>query len=686
MASLFKSSQKRAVSVGNLEVWNLARSSTASSSLRTLTNSLPGPHGSPHEVFPVAPGASENADFYGQRLSDTQIRLLRIHPGQLNDPLDCTLVSVELEAAPAYLALSYCWGRREPNVTLTVNGQEGFRVTKHLRAALVRLRDEEEEQYAWVDAICIKQANIAERNHQVGRMRKIFNRAERVVVWLGEIDPKMPTCKCYLPNGATDPTQKVCAEERLSAQEHGNVHKVIERKLMSDEAQSRQDGYEGQVWWKRLWVLQEFCVARSVPTVCVGPHTISWKFFSGLLWPKGERHLFQTLRRTQHHSLLQLLQDTANGFYCWDSRDRIFALLGLVNDDDMKPDYSMTVAEAYEEATLYLIRKEGALDVVFDHRTNRAFTRADGSGQPWALPSWIPQFDLICDSKIIRTPDNFRAGYDNPDVSIVASPTMPSTLCHCKTPMALRVKAIAFDTIASKVDMHKLAKSSTNLLRKTLLQELGVDFSHLPPHPLPRAPNLGFLMLDYIFAGTASIFDTRERCRDEMSLFFGGANGLRYVPRHAYAEQLGREFGFAGRGGGAGGDRRRSSGALSDEINLDMAVAMTFSDVFGKRLKSHGTERAFKTKLGSYTAPRRLQSRTFFATAAGFTGTGPASLEPDDQIIVPFGSRRPWIVRTHGDHCVLVGDCVVPGIMSGRLSALHQQNDDIAQATDFIIK
>ena len=669
-----RNSHQRAVSLGNLNL-HLNRSATGASSQRTLTNSLPGPIVTAHDVFPVAAGAIENAEFYKQRLSETQIRLLRIEPGALDDALDCTLVPVELDRAPAYLALSYCWGRREPSASLTLNGRPGFKLTKHLRAALVRLRDEEEEQYAWVDAICIKQADIRERNQQVARMRKIFNRAERVVVWLGEIDPKKPTCKCYLPDGATDSTQKVCAEERLSAQEHGNVHKVIQGKLITDESWSRQDDHEGQVWWKRLWVLQEFAVARSVPTVCVGPHTISWKFFSSLLWSKGDKHLFQTLRKTDHHSLLQLLRDTSSDFYCWDDRDRIFALMGLVNDDDaIRPDYAMTVAEAYEEATLYLIRKEGTLDVLLDYRSNREFKECDGTGELWDLPSWIPNFSLICNPREIKTPDDFRAGYDDPDVSIVASPTMPM-LCHCRTPMALRIKAIPFDTISSKVDMHKLAKTSTTLLRKTLLQELNVKFDDLPPHPLPRAPNLGFLMLDYIFAGTASIFDTRERCRDEMSLFGGGVNGLRYVPKHAYSEQLGREFGFANNRGG-----------LSEEINLDMAVAMTFSDVFGKRLKSSGSEREFKTKLGSYTAPRRLQSRAFFATESGFTGTGPASLQPHDKIIVPFGSKRPLIVRMHGDHYVLVGDCVIPGIMSGRLSALHQQNDDIAQAADFLIK
>lgn len=40
-------------------------------------------------------------------------------------------------------------------------------------------------EYLWVDQLCIDQANVFERNHQVGLMSKIFGQAAQVIVWLG---------------------------------------------------------------------------------------------------------------------------------------------------------------------------------------------------------------------------------------------------------------------------------------------------------------------------------------------------------------------------------------------------------------------------------------------------------------------------------------------------------------------
>ena len=37
----------------------------------------------------------------------------------------------------------------------------------------------------WVDAICINQADIAERSNEVARIGDIFSKARQVTVWLG---------------------------------------------------------------------------------------------------------------------------------------------------------------------------------------------------------------------------------------------------------------------------------------------------------------------------------------------------------------------------------------------------------------------------------------------------------------------------------------------------------------------
>ena len=42
----------------------------------------------------------------------------------------------------------------------------------------------------WIDAICINQSNVAERELKVGLMRDIYQQAEGVVIWLGLRKPK----------------------------------------------------------------------------------------------------------------------------------------------------------------------------------------------------------------------------------------------------------------------------------------------------------------------------------------------------------------------------------------------------------------------------------------------------------------------------------------------------------------
>ena len=42
--------------------------------------------------------------------------------------------------------------------------------------------------YYWIDALCMNQGDIEERNAQVARMADVFKRADGVVVWLGKDD------------------------------------------------------------------------------------------------------------------------------------------------------------------------------------------------------------------------------------------------------------------------------------------------------------------------------------------------------------------------------------------------------------------------------------------------------------------------------------------------------------------
>jgi hypothetical protein len=93
---------------------------------------------------------------------------------------------VQLSRQPAYEALSYTWGSDlEFGNCLTLNGTPKP-LHENLEAALRRLRHSTYTRPLWVDAICINQSDIAEREQQIRIMRQIYLQANQVCVWLGE--------------------------------------------------------------------------------------------------------------------------------------------------------------------------------------------------------------------------------------------------------------------------------------------------------------------------------------------------------------------------------------------------------------------------------------------------------------------------------------------------------------------
>ena len=83
-----------------------------------------------------------------------------------------------------YTAISYMWGSPEETEAITINGAP-VTVGKNLAAALGCLGSNPMYKI-WVDAVCINQDDIDERNAQVMRIRDIYSQSLAVTTWLGE--------------------------------------------------------------------------------------------------------------------------------------------------------------------------------------------------------------------------------------------------------------------------------------------------------------------------------------------------------------------------------------------------------------------------------------------------------------------------------------------------------------------
>jgi hypothetical protein len=88
------------------------------------------------------------------------------------------------DRVPPFEALSYTWGTSISHNPMTVNGHP-LTVTENLDVALRHLRHATESRSLWVDALCINQEDIEERNSQIQLMSCVYGAASQVIIWLG---------------------------------------------------------------------------------------------------------------------------------------------------------------------------------------------------------------------------------------------------------------------------------------------------------------------------------------------------------------------------------------------------------------------------------------------------------------------------------------------------------------------
>ncbi|KAF2026318.1 hypothetical protein EK21DRAFT_74457 [Setomelanomma holmii] len=102
-----------------------------------------------------------------------------------NQALHLTILYASLDDYPPYAALSCEWRNERPWRLIDVDESSSILVTSNCFGALIRLRLKKGWHIHWVDAICINQEDVQERNAQVSMMINIYQHADRTIVWLG---------------------------------------------------------------------------------------------------------------------------------------------------------------------------------------------------------------------------------------------------------------------------------------------------------------------------------------------------------------------------------------------------------------------------------------------------------------------------------------------------------------------
>ena len=242
------------------------------------------------------PGSMSASDFPYSPLEDGQIRILELQPGRAGT-LSGELRTVSLkDCAPdgnnSFEALSYVWGSgRKLHRFETSNG--GVALTESLHRFLLQLRLDDGCRRVWADAVCINQADSIEKARQVSLMGAIFSSAECVVADLGE-----PSEDTELALQLMDRYWRQAIRKGGHLGVFGRTLSVAETAFfcdMTEEEAVRPSPFEGpglppmsdkvwesvknffdRAWFSRLWVVQEFVLARDVVLVC-GHHRPDWR-------------------------------------------------------------------------------------------------------------------------------------------------------------------------------------------------------------------------------------------------------------------------------------------------------------------------------------------------------------------------------------------------------------------------
>ncbi|KAK4465092.1 heterokaryon incompatibility protein 6,OR allele [Cladorrhinum samala] len=353
-------------------------------------------------------------------LAASTIRILRIFDGTgLEDPLTCGLETFHLNQLPPYEALSYCWGDQKEKHEIILDGSK-FEVATNLHSALLRLRLHDKPRLLWVDALCINQNDIPERNSQVSLMRDIYRQAECVLIWLGGpvmVDDKelwaiphlleaqeknLKRTDLPIRHGTKDWVKYVMSSDWATNGDLGDRRwNAIIRGLVS---------LLQRPWFLRTWIIQEAALAKHSVVVC-GSHYVDWEPFCRAVgyaidldyFASTSPEIYSALRNIERArrrlavGQFQRPLDLLAGFRIFqatDPRDKLFGVLGLLDPADLKvlqlkrADYDMEVRDVYTQAAIDCMALEGNLDVL---SLGGKFSRsADGSTR--TLPSWVPDW------------------------------------------------------------------------------------------------------------------------------------------------------------------------------------------------------------------------------------------------------------------------------------------------------
>jgi hypothetical protein len=402
-------------------------------------------------------------------------------------------------------------------------------------------------------------------------------------------------------------------------------------------------------YWKRVWIIQELIISFSIVTVFCGKtqlslenlavavKSISENFLAlkehirvahrsvGLLEPPVSiKTLLACIRllnmpfldmiKHKDHRTLPLLLDLSRTSEQTDLKDKLYAILGLLDRDIVRhitPDYDLPLWKVFTSLPKAMITATGRLDIL------RQCTLEDENDR--TVPSWVPDLTTIIHTNDISTNAAFNASGETPAIFQFIQDDRGLVVLGFRIDAVDGLGCTSWDTIGSESSItqpstNSAAYDTERAVRKALYRSLIAAEK--------EEAGMGYL-------------DSWER-------FFG-------IPVSAESAESVIGFLAVNKGLQVGG-RNLEEWFSSNTNHLETPAAVIRTEKLYSRMLVVNTYRRLMT-----TSQARI-------------GVAPKAAKQGDIICILFGSSIPMVVRPIPDfeNCfTLVGECYVEGVMDG---------------------
>jgi hypothetical protein len=631
-----------------------------------------------------------------------------------------------------FRALSYVWGSIENPAYIIMNGTTKFWITQNLFHALKSLRRQNLCQSLWIDAICINQRDAEEKKSQIALMRRVYQQAEKAIAFVPQTLEDTQTlndlgarilhagrkCQEVIDSGVvidqrelleneeaakegptgeapSSPSESDIDIKEVPLKRTGSCIEDYDLPLEGDSAWIAWRKFFASPYFRRIWILQEFALARSVDFYFGDGHAPSDFMLLAMCYVRDMSRLLNahylgrgedselglpallgwqglermTLERIciqageKGEKLVDKLP-SAMRFDATDPRDKIYALLGLASDaeafmDLITYDQDQTHAQVYRRFARAFIDNSHITDLL--HMACQTPWNSD-------LPTWIPVSVKIQRSLSLAMPTDILKDWSAPTTSM--TPAISS---------GHRFYTSGESEVRATIEKDQLVLPGTTFDTIGFMSDAFVPFGGDSPY------GTGALRLQDIFETLA--ITTNQVCnhvnpQDTLSTVSQMFSAITMQPKPFDLSQPTNE-----------------PETIKDLTLCHMLLmrVMQYEKVVTERIDDHAKhkvvfaefpeeDRDFIQRVGENTGARR-----FCVTKAGKrVGLVPGQAQVGDHVAVVFGMPVPLVLRNvigrdgRGEladerHEVLeeqqqpkyrlVGDTYVTGVMQGELLA-----------------